>query len=525
MNIRPIACSIRRLGLEAHATLARTFNEIHQATRDAVDMAFAQIGLRVNEFAPIDRLTDDVLVYMFRWFSARDKITAARTCSRWRFVLLSDCGIWSEIELFGEDKDFRQQFILMAQRAKDSLIDLTFHLCDDEKEYEDPWHQPDPEMDADDQLDGLEHLILAPELFARLRKLELISSLSCRHKRANMTLPACPNLRCLSLNWMISTLPLELAIDSAESFSSVTSLTLLWIVKCGDGQELNLRLFPNVKNLALDFSGPMCEVTFGDLLRLFPKLEALALHAFKSNFVDTDPGHYSDHRLHRLSLHGKDAQGILDRLSRFACLNLVEMEDISIHSCPAVTGIILEHMKSSSLLPGTQLSVFATYGWILHVADLHGKRRTIRTTSTEMTFAPGIIHFAVLNLHQSFFRRLATAIPDAKLPHLTTLRLDLDCMLYPFDFPISCPGLRDIELVIGGTISQTFLDMVTLKTIRNFLLDSFSDLSLPLDNILIFGKIFVEHCDELGSLAKVVQFSAWADKEWVFVTNHITGVG
>jgi len=210
----------------------------------------AQTGTILNRLTPVKRLTDDILLLVFQQLDIPARFYAAKVSQRWRTLALSISSLWANIELSCRSGNFEQQFLLLKNRSRDALLDITLVMESNIVEFLEYSHRHMPaevvndrlyqqcEIDLKQQLENrISRLVLAPDVLARTRTLDITSMIDTRHRRyrhvnrvtqpeQRLQLAASPSLRRLRLNWARpETHELELIISEDPcAFDSVSSL-------------------------------------------------------------------------------------------------------------------------------------------------------------------------------------------------------------------------------------------------------------------------------------------------------------
>ena len=291
-----------------HANMAKTISDLRILALEVVEIVTAQTATRVNCLAPVDQLPDDTLALILLQLDSHTTFLMTKVSRRWRNMVLLASSLWASIDLSCCPREFKRWFQLFVERSQNAPLDLklvmesteidTSHVRKDRGEVLCQLWSEQCADDVSTQLGGcIEDLALVPDVFARLRTLDLTSLLSTdpeehkydKIKRPTPTLQlrACSSLRRLRLNWAEPDVhELHLILDSElGAFDSVSSLALCAV----DNLREVLPRFPRVICLSLWLGQPQestrPDIQLADISKWMPQLRQSEIAEVPDDFA------------------------------------------------------------------------------------------------------------------------------------------------------------------------------------------------------------------------------------------------
>jgi len=518
-----------------HAQSVKGVENLRGTVFGAVDIVTARTGLRINKLAPLDRLSDDILMLILLHLDNRNTFFAAKVSRRWRTVALHSPSVWTNIDLSCHPVEFERRFKLFTTRSKNAPLNIKLAVESTDVDTSDDEEDKDPslirfrwEQCGDEVNQQLEHhvqrIAMAPEVLARVRTLDITSTLTLepynyhhghlRQPTPTLQLAASPSLQRLRLNWADPDVhELHLVLDSKpDAFDSVFSLALcavdnLWEV---------LPRFPRVANLSLwlepldDYAAN--EIHIANICSWMPRLRKLEIVEVPDDFAAkplvTKPS------LHRLILHGRWANDVLADLAK--TMDLDKIPEISLRNNTRYaykTGFI-----PAASRPTDQLTVYNCPKWIqshsgyhLYAEDGFQRLRYLQSKYKRL-HCEEMVSYTTINAN---VEALFEILPE-KIPQLVILRIHLDSFrrstsdrrpemnLRPLR---SCPALAHLELYVGYDRTSDG-EIVSGVQILNWISLHLQDFSQPLDTLRVVGVRVEADLDALNNFARTVLFTS-----------------
>ncbi|KAH7104369.1 hypothetical protein BKA62DRAFT_504882 [Auriculariales sp. MPI-PUGE-AT-0066] len=466
-----------------HKTLVEIIENHERKALSAVHGAVADAGRRINVFAPVYRLSEDVLIAIFSHLENIPLMRAALVCQRWRAVALTTPTLWNNIDLSTGEK-FTRRSQLMLSRSKTLPLDVIVLMTPcGEADYDDSDMEEMCDAIAEEQVEQLE--ILLRNKCQQLRSLKVTFVHPCTMMTPTLFLPHSPNLVKLVLNWHASFLSLD--FEAHGDFTKVTHLELHNVshTPCITSN------FPNVINLTLSYPHDDDEegevaIDIAHILKHTPKVKTLSLmHLTNETMVLLQ----RSVKLNSLTLHGFGAQQALEFVHAMASSVLTTIPEVIVtsHNCqplPATSAAgasVFDTFKSPTQAGHDAQLFVRAIGEHRHASAVNsqGVRRLLTTSNIHPGDIPFAAHFTVLTISVMVLR--CQDFPTV-LPRLETLRIHLYTKTTQVHHAVAAPRLSNVELYFERN-NEALIVSDALKIITNCIKDAF----MPLMNVSVYG--------------------------------------
>jgi len=505
-----------------HAQIAKSFDDLWIIALDSVKTVAGETATRINRMAPVDRLTDDTLVYILMHLDNRTTFFTTKVSRRWRNLALSTPGLWTSIDLSCCPREFERRFRLFVEQSQISPLDIKLIMESTEvdaeqvrKNYEILW-EFFSEHCAEDLSEQLKHrirrLVLVPNVLVRLRSLDITSTLTADNEYGSseikqptptLQLPASSSLQRLRLNWARPhEHELHLVLDpKMGAFDSVSSLALCAV----DNLREVLPRFPRVVDLSLWLGQPQDSefqgIQLAEICEWMARLSKLEVAEVPQNFASKTLA--APPSLHRLFLHGKFAGDVLNAIA--AQMDLEAVLDIGLWN--STRDVLISDIISALSEPAVELSVHdcppsshtdSCYHFC--AADGLGRHRIFHGSYDSYYYQcdddSEIISNETINTNMDM---LFNVLPKA-MPRLETLRIRLGGFQRDNSrvSQLSCPALVHLELFsLNG-------DVTSGADVTNWITSHLKDFSQPLKTLLVTGVRLGSDIGVLDRLASTV---------------------
>jgi len=506
--------------LELYKTLVGIVRHREQEAQNAVRLAVAQAGKRVNALAPINKLTEDALISVFSHLENIHLINVSAVCTYWRRVAISASSLWTHLYLYG-CSGFRKRASLLLSRSRSAPLDIQLRMIGDLEPLEDEFdddhdtRMDEAEVAAEMHIQDLRWL-LKPDLFLRLRSLDVLFAHTCGCEEI-LSLPSSPMLERLTLSWEDSPLPLVLFLPTtSRPYPKLTHVRLQNV----ENFLGTLKAFTNVSDLTLGLLYNDMEINISMITTACPQLKAL-------RFIDiygAQSYHYGmlgstqNQRpplLNFLAFQGPSAQAVVECLCqciRIGITSTIPSLAISGSWTKAELGTgmcIFDDIKpraevirrAGHLYSRVTQAARDTCRVQVVVNDGAGMARSL----IGQNIAPGVLpSFAgkFTRMTLSVEAITAPAFPTV-LPNLTALRIHIINGVLPSKahHKVSVAALRELEVYSGISARHSEPVKVDLEKLNALLALLFAKVVFPLDRIALYG---LECTDTAKSTRKVM---------------------